>query len=69
MYAVEFRTKIKDGTVEVPSQYQTKLKGTVRVIILVEEEQTATNMIEHLMQHPLQAPGFKPMRRSEIYDR
>lgn len=69
MYAVEFQTKIKDGTIEVPSEYRNKIKGAVRVIILAEEDRPETNMIEYLMNNPIQAPGFKPMKRDEIYDR
>ncbi|PDW00527.1 hypothetical protein [Candidatus Viridilinea mediisalina] len=69
MYAVEFEVKTKDGTIEIPLQYRNKVRGVIRVIILVEEEQPEMNMIAHLMKNPIQAPNFKPMNRSEIYDR
>ena len=69
MYAVEFQTNVKDGTIEVPSEYRNKVKGSVRVIILTEEEPAAMNMIEHLIRNPIQAPGFTPMKREDIYHR
>lgn len=69
MIAVEFQTNVKDGTIEVPSAYRDKVKGSVRVIILTEEVAEKKNMIEYLINNPIKAPGFKPMKRDEIYDR
>jgi len=69
MYAVEFQTQVTDGTIEVPSEYRQRVKGTVRVIILAEETAPEIDMIEHLLAHPIHAPGFVPMKRDEIYQR
>ena len=69
MYAVEFQTKIKDGMIEVPSQYKDKLKKFVRVIILTDENEIATNLIDQLLTSPLKVKNFKPFSRTEIYDR
>jgi hypothetical protein len=69
MYAVEFQAKIKNGAIEIPEEYRTRFKERVRVILLAEEESTAANFIDHLLQHPLPIAGFKPLTRDEIYGR
>jgi hypothetical protein len=69
MYAVEFQAKIKNGTIEIPEVYRSRLKDRVRVILLAEEESTTGDLIDQLLQHPLTAAGFKPFTRDEIYER
>jgi hypothetical protein len=69
MYAVEFQAKIKNGTIEIPEVYRSRLKERVRVILLAEEESTTGDLIEQLLQHPLAVAGFKPFARDEIYER
>jgi hypothetical protein len=69
MYAVEFQAKIKNGTIEIPEVYRSRLKERVRVILLAEEESTTGNLIDQLLQHPLTVAGFKPFTRDEIYER
>lgn len=69
MYAVEFQARIKDGMIEIPSQYKDKLKEVVRVIILSEEKETTLNMIDQLLTSPLKVKNFKPLSRAEIYER
>ncbi len=70
MYAVEFRTKIKDGVIELPEKYRKKMKYTVKVILLTEDAADATSdMIENLLESPLKIPDFRPFGRDEIYDR
>jgi len=69
MYAVEFQAKIKNGTIEIPEVYRSRLKDRVRVILLAEEESTMGNLIDQLLQRPLTVAGFKPCTRDEIYER
>lgn len=72
MYAVEFQTKVQDGLIAVPAEHLEKLKGKVRVILLAEEKEGVSDkpdIIEELLNNPLQIPDFKPMTRDEIYDR
>lgn len=74
MLAVEFETQIKDGIIEIPVEYQQRLRqqgaqGWVRVLILTPERQPAENMVAYLIAHPLVVEGFQPLRREEIYDR
>ncbi len=44
MYAVEFKTVVKDGVIRIPSSYIPKIIGTVKVIIL-KDEQVSTDDI------------------------
>lgn len=69
MHAVEFQAKVKNGAIEIPEEYKTRFKERVRVILLAEEESTATNFIDHLLQHPIHIAGFTPFTRDEIYER
>ena len=69
MYAIEFRTKIKNGIIEVPKEYRNRLKDNVKVILLSEEEEIISNMIEMLMDSPLKVENFTPLTREEIYER
>jgi hypothetical protein len=68
MYAVEFQAKVKNGSIEIPKEYRTRFKERVRVILLTEEEGTAANFIDQLLQHPVHLPGFKPLTRDEIME-
>jgi hypothetical protein len=69
MYAVEFQAQIKNGTIEIPEMYRSRLKERVRVILLAEEESTTENLIDQLLQHPIKLAAFKPLAREEIYER
>lgn len=70
MYAVEFRTKVKNGVIKIPEKYMKKLKYSVKVILLTEDtDDTTCDMIENLLKSPLKIPDFRPFKREEIYDR
>jgi hypothetical protein len=69
MYAVEFQTKVKNGTIEIPEVYRDRFKERVRVILLAEEEGTTLNLIDQLLQRPVKVAGFKPLSREEMYER
>ncbi len=43
MYAVEFRTTIKDGIIEIPERYRKKIKSNVRVILLAEDDEESAS--------------------------
>ena len=68
MQAVEFQAKIKNGTIEIPSQYKDKLKEVVRVIILTDEGEITANLIDQLLASPVKVGDFKPLSRAEIYE-
>ena len=70
MYAVEFRTKIKNGVIKIPEKYRTKMKYNVQVILMTEDTaDTTSDMIEKLLESPLKLPNFRPFKREEMYDR
>jgi hypothetical protein len=69
MMAIEFRTKVKNGVIEVPPEHRDKLTDEVRVIILTKAVEPSSDMIERLLTTPLRLKNFKPLSRSEIYGR
>ena len=70
METVQFRTKIKNGVIEVPKKYQGKFKDNVRVILVAESTKTkAANYLDELMAHPLKVKGFRPLTREEANTR
>jgi hypothetical protein len=69
MQAIEFQTRVKNGTIEIPERYQSQVGKQVRVILLSEEHPARLNLIDQLLEHPLKAESFKPLSRDEIYDR
>jgi len=69
MYAIEFQTKVKNGTIEVPEEYRDRLTGSVRVIVLAQDKPETAMMIDHLLANPIKLANFKPLTREEIYER
>lgn len=69
MYAIEFPAKIKDGMIEVPLQYRSRLQEKVKVIILMEESEPGVNMIDQLLASPLKIANFRPLSRDEANER
>lgn len=70
MHAVEFRTSVKNGTIQIPEEFRSRIRGQVRVILLTDEpDDTRPNMIDHLLEHPLKIDDFVPLSRTEIYER
>lgn len=77
MYAVEFQTKISNGSIELPQEFIGKLIGQVRVIVLKQEhsaiaenltENLTENLIDRLLAKPVSLDAFKPMSREDIYE-
>ena len=70
MYAFEFQAKPENGRIEIPAEYQDKIAGTVRVIVLSAEKSVgAADMIDRLLEHPVEVENFAPLAREEIYER
>ena len=70
MESIQFKTKIKNGVIEIPRKYQGKFKDKVRVTLVAEGSETeATNYLEELMAHPLKVEGFRPLTREEAHAR
>ncbi|HEX8845619.1 MAG TPA: hypothetical protein VF791_13285 [Pyrinomonadaceae bacterium] len=69
MPAFEFEAKPENGRIEIPDEYKDKIVGTVRVIVLSQELRVgATDMIDRLLEHPLEIENFAPLTREEVYE-
>ena len=70
MHAFEFQAKPKNGRIEIPIEYQDKISGTVRVIVLSSETSlTKADMVDRLLEHPVELENFAPFTREEIHER
>jgi hypothetical protein len=70
MHAIEFKTIIKNGLIEIPQQYRENFKSHVRVILLSEESSKAIHsFIDELLAHPIRVMGFHPLTREEAHAR
>lgn len=70
MHAFEFTAKPKNGCIQIPAEYQDKVSGNVRVIILSQDQsRSSSNLIEHLLAQPMEIEHFIPFSRSDIYER
>jgi hypothetical protein len=63
MSAVEFHTTINEGTSEVSEVYRHRFKGRARVILVAEEDRTTGNLIDQLLQAPLQSGWIQAMHQ------
>lgn len=73
MQAVEFETKIENGAIVIPPQYQQTFGNSaqVKVILLMPEPSILEeeDMIANLLEHPLDIENFMPKTREDLYER
>lgn len=70
MERIQFDTTVEEpGILRIPSEYARKLaKGEdVHVTITDKPQEKAT--VKLMTENALHAPGFKPMKRDDLYDR
>jgi len=68
METIEFQAIVKNGSIEIPSQYLKRLREQVRVILLPEKIlKMQENLIDKLLVHPVRIKGFRPLTREDIY--
>ena len=60
---------VYDVVAKVRADTMDKLKEIVRVIILTDDSEATTNLIDQLLASPLKVKNFKPLSRVEIYER
>jgi hypothetical protein len=48
MEAVEFKTKIKDDSIQIPAKYRGKFKDSVRVILMVDDANVRQRRVDSL---------------------
>jgi len=69
MEAIEFKTKIKNGTIRIPKKYKQRTGNTVKVIIISEQGTRKADIIDKLLANPIKLKDFSPFLREEIYER
>ena len=69
MEAIEFKTKIKDGVIQIPAKYRKKFRNTVKVIIISEKKSKQADIIDKLLKKPIKLKDFSPLTREEIHER
>lgn len=74
MHTIEFKTKIKGGTITIPENLKDEFEGleNVKVILVKADEKNGSgqkDMIQELLDHPLEIENFAPLSREELYDR
>lgn len=70
MCAVEFKTTVKDGVIEIPAEYRGQVPDRVRVILLAEHTSAnKTDMIDRLLAHPVKVRGLRPLTREDAHTR
>ena len=72
MDAIEFQTSIKNGTIQIPQQYQRALKdiSAVKVVVEISEKKISENgIIARLRENPKVVKDFEFMTREETHDR
>jgi hypothetical protein len=73
MEAIEFKTKIKNGAIQIPERYKQKLSNTVKVILINEQQSGQiiheVDMVEHLLKKPIKLKDFSRFSREDIHER
>lgn len=70
MQTIEFRTKIKNGVIQIPAKFKGRVGEDVQAILISKDEKnTQPDIIDELILHPLQTKGFNPLTRDEAHDR
>lgn len=70
MVTIQFKTKIKNGVIQIPKKYQGKFNDNVRVILRVEGKKTkSANFLDKLMANPVRVKNFRHLTRDQIYAR
>ncbi len=69
MEAFEFKTKIRNGVIQIPQKYTQKIGKTVKVIIFSDHKSKHYDIVDELLKHSVKVDNFKPLSRDEIYER
>ena len=70
MVTIQFKTKIKNGVIQIPKKYRGKFNDSVRVILRVEGKKNAPiNYLDKLMANPVKVKNFHHLTREQIYAR
>jgi len=73
MSVVRFKATVENGSIIIPTEFRNRVKGKVEVSVRLENKSNAEeepyDIISELIENPIQAPDFVPLKRDEIYDR
>ena len=69
MEVIEFKSKIKNGIIQIPRKYKQKMGNTVKVIVITEKKAKQADIIDNLLSNPIKSKDFLPFLREEIYER
>ena len=69
MEAIEFKTKIKNGNIRIPEKFHKIINSTVKVILITEQDPKEGDIIDKLLENPMEIENFSPFSRKEIYER
>jgi hypothetical protein len=69
MEAIEFKSKIKNGIIQIPEKYKKKIGNNVKVIVITEKKVKQTDIIDKLLANPMKSKDFSPFSREEIYEK
>ena len=70
MVTIQFKTKIKNGVIQIPKKYQGRFNDNVRVILRIENKKAASvNYLDKLMANPVKVKNFRRLTREQIYVR
>lgn len=72
MAEVEFRAKVKNGMIEIPTEYRQELgEGSlVRVTVQSKSQKSQrTSIMDKLAKNPISVRGLRKLTRDELHDR
>lgn len=74
MLAIEFQTRIENGTIQVPKEHQPQLADQggdkpVRVIILMPGQKPVPDLIDQSLDSPIVISNFTPLTRDQAHER
>lgn len=70
--SVEFKTKIKRGTIQVPEKYRDNLPEGCEVKVIISTNNQLnfhTRLMDELADNPLNVQGCNKLTRDEIHER
>ncbi|EAZ91188.1 hypothetical protein [Crocosphaera chwakensis] len=71
-HSLEFETKVKQGMIDIPEEYQHELKEGSKVMVIinpVNEESKTTRLMDKLAKNPISVKGKRKLTREEIHER
>ncbi|WP_107667191.1 hypothetical protein [Cyanothece sp. BG0011] len=71
-HLVEFSTKVRQGMIDIPEEYQHELKEGSQVFVIIKsvhEKSKTTRLMDKLAENPISVKGKRKLTREEIHER